>query len=319
MSVIPLQVPDIGTPLFDLRTGVMNPIWFQYFQILVLRTGGESGSDDGDFAAEILVLQKRATDVEGADASLMPVHIPRIDPVPSDIAVIPIAEDSIPGPVSVHGQQYDPSLHALVTASSDGFMSASDKAKLDGISGTPVTSVSGTAPIVSSGGSTPVISIIPATPSVPGSMSAADKAKLDGIVGGATSCFMVYQNSPQAISIGTQTAINYAAVVFDDTSEFSLGLSAFVAANTGTYVFNAGVAGSQTTATRRQVSIYVNGAQRIVIQDATGNGGNCSMSGTSGPMKLTAGDQVQVRYFTSIAENTSPGQIFTYFGGWRIK
>ena len=44
-----------------------------------------------------------------------------------------------------------------------------------------VTSVTGNAPIVSSGGNTPSISISAATTSAPGSMSAADKTKLDGI------------------------------------------------------------------------------------------------------------------------------------------
>jgi hypothetical protein len=48
-----------------------------------------------------------------------------------------------------------------------------------------VNSVSGSAPIVSSGGTNPSISINAATTSAPGSMSAADKAKLDGIAAGA--------------------------------------------------------------------------------------------------------------------------------------
>jgi hypothetical protein len=48
-----------------------------------------------------------------------------------------------------------------------------------------VSAVTGTAPIVSSGGATPAISILAATTSAPGSMSAADKAKLDGIAAGA--------------------------------------------------------------------------------------------------------------------------------------
>jgi hypothetical protein len=52
--------------------------------------------------------------------------------------------------------------------------------------GSSITSVSGTAPIVSSGGSTPAISINAATTSLPGSMSAADKTKLDGIETAAT-------------------------------------------------------------------------------------------------------------------------------------
>jgi hypothetical protein len=49
-----------------------------------------------------------------------------------------------------------------------------------------VTAVSGTAPIISSGGTTPAISISAATTSAAGSMSAADKTKLDGIASGAT-------------------------------------------------------------------------------------------------------------------------------------
>lgn len=49
-----------------------------------------------------------------------------------------------------------------------------------------VTSVTGTEPIVSSGGNSPAISISAATTSAAGSMSAADKVKLDGIATGAT-------------------------------------------------------------------------------------------------------------------------------------
>lgn len=51
---------------------------------------------------------------------------------------------------------------------------------LEGAGTGTVTSVTGTAPIaVATGTSTPVVSIVAATASVPGSMSAADKAKLD--------------------------------------------------------------------------------------------------------------------------------------------
>ncbi len=50
------------------------------------------------------------------------------------------------------------------------------------ISTSGVTSVTGTAPIVSSGGTTPAISINAATTSAAGSMSSADKTKLDSLV-----------------------------------------------------------------------------------------------------------------------------------------
>ena len=49
-----------------------------------------------------------------------------------------------------------------------------------------VSSVSGTAPITSSGGATPAIGITAATSGAAGSMSAADKSKLDGVEAGAT-------------------------------------------------------------------------------------------------------------------------------------
>jgi hypothetical protein len=49
-----------------------------------------------------------------------------------------------------------------------------------------VTGVTGTAPIVSSGGVAPAISISAATSGAAGSMSAADKAKLDGVAASAT-------------------------------------------------------------------------------------------------------------------------------------
>jgi hypothetical protein len=54
----------------------------------------------------------------------------------------------------------------------------------DAFTGT-VTAVTGTLPIVSTGGTTPAISINAATTSAPGSMSAADKTKLDGIAANA--------------------------------------------------------------------------------------------------------------------------------------
>jgi hypothetical protein len=85
--------------------------------------------------------------------------------------------------------------HGAVSTTIDGFMSAADKVKLNGIAagatvgaGT-ITSVTGTAPIVSSGGTAPAISISAATTSVAGSLSAVDKIKLDSIASGANTAF----------------------------------------------------------------------------------------------------------------------------------
>lgn len=68
---------------------------------------------------------------------------------------------------------------------------------------TIVSSVTGTAPIVSSGGTTPAISITAATTSAAGSMSSADKSKLDGIAAGAE----VNQNAFSNVAVSGQTTV----------------------------------------------------------------------------------------------------------------
>ena len=93
--------------------------------------------------------------------------------------------------VHAHSNLSGGSLHAAATTSAAGFLSATDKTKLDGIAsgaqpGT-VTAVTGSAPIsVANGTSTPTITISAATTSAAGTLSATDKAKLDGVASGAT-------------------------------------------------------------------------------------------------------------------------------------
>jgi len=77
----------------------------------------------------------------------------------------------------------------------------------NGAGGGTVTAVTGTAPIVSSGGAAPAISITPATNSADGSMSAADKAKLDAA---ATIVTTVTGTAPIVSSGGTSPAISLA-------------------------------------------------------------------------------------------------------------
>ncbi len=69
-----------------------------------------------------------------------------------------------------------------------------------------VTGVTGTAPIVSSGGTAPVISITAATASVAGSMSAADKAELDAATNANTASTIVARDASGNFSAGTITA-----------------------------------------------------------------------------------------------------------------
>ena len=160
------------------------------------------------------------------------------------------------------------------TTSAPGSMSAADKTKLDGIgTGATVVSVTGTAPIVSSGGANPAISITAATTSAAGSMSSADKTKLDGIAAGAE----VNQNAFSNVAVSGQTT------VAADTKTDTLTL----------------VAGTNITLTTDA------GTDSITIT-ANGGGGSSystvrTQSGTSYTLALTdAGDYIQTTSTTAV-------------------
>ena len=78
-----------------------------------------------------------------------------------------------------------------------------------------VSSVTGTAPITSSGGTTPAIGISAATTSAAGSMSAADKTKLDGIAAGANAYTLPVASATVVggIRIGTNLSIDKDGIV----------------------------------------------------------------------------------------------------------
>lgn len=157
-----------------------------------------------------------------------------------------------------------------------------------------------------------------ATTTLAGFMSAADKAKLNTIPG-SISNFMVYQSVAQAVPGGAATPLTFTTKLFDDNTEYSIATSQFVPAISGTYVFTACVTGTQGAVTRRQLAVLVNGVQTLILQDSNGNTGACSIVGCTGPVKLVAGDIVQIAHLTNIADTTVATQSRTYFGGWRIK
>jgi hypothetical protein len=105
-----------------------------------------------------------------------------------------------------------------------------------------VTGVTGTAPIASSGGTAPAISITAASQSAAGSMSSADKTKLDGIATGATA------NSTDAtlLARGNHTGTQTAATISDFAT--AVAATASVTANTAK-VTNATHTGDVTGAT----------------------------------------------------------------------
>lgn len=103
---------------------------------------------------------------------------------------------TVPAPIA--GQQYfDTSLNKVGVFNGSTWDYA-------GVGG--VTAVNTTAPITSTGGSTPTIAINPASGSSAGSMSASDKTKLDGATAINTASAIVQRDSSGNFAAGTITA-----------------------------------------------------------------------------------------------------------------
>jgi hypothetical protein len=132
-------------------------------------------------------------------------------------------------------------LGTAATTDATAYATAAQGAKADAA----VTAVTGTAPIASSGGVTPAISISAATTTAAGSMSGADKNKLDSIASGATANATDAQLRDRSTHTGTQTAATITGLASVATSGAyadlsgrpSLGTAA--ALNTGTAAGNA--------------------------------------------------------------------------------
>lgn len=115
-------VPDAGTPIFD-ASGYINPVWHLFFQTLLRRTGGTDGIDANVETRRIKDAEQRLDAADSLSGSLVSVPL-RIPFTPQDESV------------STHGVQYAPELHALVTQTENGFMSAADKARFDAMADT---------------------------------------------------------------------------------------------------------------------------------------------------------------------------------------
>ena len=171
-----------------------------------------------------------------------------------------IANDATPiSHVGTGGTQ-----HAAATTLVAGFMSAADKTKLDGVAsgatantGT-VTGVTATAPVVSSGGTAPVISITAATTSAAGSMSAADKTKLDGIAAGATA------------NTGTVTGVTGTAPIVS-----SGGTAPAISISAATTI----AAGSMSAADKSKLDGIAAGAQVNTVTSVNGQTGAVTVTG----------------------------------------
>ncbi len=107
--------------------------------------------------------------------------------------------------------------------------------------GGTVTGVTGTAPISSSGGITPAISISAATTSAAGSMSAADKAKLDKFPEGTASGQMLYWNGTTWVTVPNGTTGQLLSVNASGQPEWKSQLSIITASTLTPSMSSSGV------------------------------------------------------------------------------
>ncbi len=143
-------------------------------------TGDVTGSGTGSFAATISGSSVSNAKMANMAANTIKVNNTASAAAPADLA---LTVNTFPSRKSTGNLTAYPITDFAFDMLNDADASAVRTTIGAGTGNGSVTGVSGTAPIVSSGGYTPAISISAATTSAAGSMSAADKTKLDAISG----------------------------------------------------------------------------------------------------------------------------------------
>jgi hypothetical protein len=148
----------------------------------------------------------------------------------------------------------------------------------------------------------------------------ADKADAsDTLALSDMSCFSAIGSTAQSIPAATATAIIFATENFDDLSEYSPSTGKFTAKNDGYYEFFSSVHCESSTQMLRVLWLYVNGVEKKYMAEFNPQVGGIAIVGNSGVVKLSAGDYVQIYYYTGSADTTRITSSGTWFSGRRVK
>ena len=164
---------------------------------------------------------------------------------------------------------------AAATASVNGYMTSTYASKLDGIAtgatantGT-VTGVTATAPVASSGGAAPVISMAAATASVNGYMTSTYASKLDGIASGATANSAGTGISISSGAIALNTALAADTVLFTNNQKIG-GVTIGTASAIGGFQATAQLSAGFFTKTLNAIAGGLVGVYLTNTEDANG-------------------------------------------------
>lgn len=135
MTDIESDIPLYASPIIG-KDGRVTAVWWRFFLALFNRTGGSSGVLPIPPDPDVEIID---ADTEGYIGGPDFFNISRLENeetnaiTSSYIPVVPILPDIDDTFLNPHGIYEDSTLHAIATPSSNGFMSSTDKSKLDGI------------------------------------------------------------------------------------------------------------------------------------------------------------------------------------------
>lgn len=282
-----LNLPNIREPFIDTRSGQISRPWWIWLQQLMARVGGSDGADISVIEALVRQLIK---DV---------------------LALERVVSDDPQGQINAGLSRQIEALEAFVAGQGCG--SAGLALQIEQLQAVAAAQESG-----HGFWEDPDMHAV-ATAAAAGFMSAADKAKLDALGGGfPASYFSAYASATQAAGAGAVVSVICGTELNDALGEYNPATGEFTAANTGLYVFHGHVFGTQTTATNRQLMLYVNGAEVIRMQQFSASSGAATIGGTSGLVNLNAGNVVTMRYLSALADTVASGATATNFSGWRV-
>ncbi|WP_295466606.1 phage tail protein [uncultured Pseudomonas sp.] len=134
------------------------------------------------------------------------------------------------------------------------------------------------------------------------------------------SAFRAWNSVSQSISASTFTKLIYSTKTIDVLGEYNAARGEFTTTYDGLYEFSAAIHGipSSNKQASRVLMLYANGAEISRLQEDTYVANQSAMCGTSGVVKLSAGDVVSFYYNTSIADDTYVDQALSWCSGRRV-